>query len=456
VSRDPSSYRDPSGHIFVENGVVRRQINPTYFPQYDKLVSSGLYASLVHSSSLVQHKLIDDASDRKVIEPAQLAFVSYPYEWSFSQLKDAALLTLSVHLVALNHGMVLKDATAFNVQFVDAKPLFIDTLSFDFYQDGAPWVAYGQFCRHFLAPLLLMKYIAPDLIRLQSLFLDGVPLEVASAMLPRRTHLNPQVKANIHMHAKLLRKHKERFSSSRQPRLALTTQKNIVNSLKGFIQRMRPKAQSEWGDYYSLANYDAEAFQFKESTVIKWIEKTGVTKLWDIGGNDGHFSRLVQHRCERILCTDIDPVAVDKNYRLCRERSDTKIIPLVIDYTNPTPGLGFANSERRDFQTRVRQFAPDCILSLALIHHLCISSNCSFEMLAGSFASMARQLIIEFVHPADSWAEKLLRSKRDARHLFDSYNKHNFESVFSRYYEVIGEAAVPGSERTLYLMKART
>jgi hypothetical protein len=452
--RDPSSYRDPSGHIFVENGVVRRQINPSYFPQYDKLMTSGLYASLSHSSLLVKHKLINDASDRKVIEPAQLSFVSYPYEWSFSQLRDAALLTLSVHLAALNYGMVLKDATAFNVQFVDAKPLFIDTLSFDFYRDGAPWAAYGQFCRHFLAPLLLMNYVSSDLNRLQALFLDGVPLEVASAMLPLRTHVNPQVKANIHMHARSLRKYKE-FASSKQPRLALTTQKNIVKSLKGFIQEMRPEAQSEWGDYYSLANYDDDAFQFKEQTVSRWVRETGVKKLWDIGGNDGHFSRLVQDLCKEILCTDIDPVAVDKNYRLCRERSETKIIPLVVDYTNPTPGLGFANSERTDLQTRVRQFAPDCILSLALIHHLCISNNCSFEMLAESFNSMARHLIIEFVHPSDSWAEKLLRSKRDARHLFNSYNKQHFESVFSLYYEIIEKAAVPGSERTLYLMKSR-
>jgi hypothetical protein len=381
--------------------------------------------------------------------------VSYPYEWSFSQLQDAALLTLSVHLAALNHGMVLKDATAFNVQFVDAKPVFIDTLSFDFYQEGAPWVAYGQFCRHFLAPLLIMKYVAVDLIRLQSLFLDGVPLEVASAMLPLRTHLNPQVKANIHMHAKSLRKHEQEFADSRQPKLGLASQKNIVSSLKNFIREMRPQAQSEWGDYYSLANYDNDAFRFKERTVARWVKENGVTKLWDIGGNDGHFSRLVQEFCEWILCTDIDPVAVDKNYRLCRERNETKIVPLVVDYMNPTPGLGFANGERGDLQSRVRQLAPDCILSLALIHHLCISNNCSFEMLADSFVSTAGQLIVEFVHPTDSWADKLLRAKRDARHLFDFYNKQNFESVFSRYYEIIEEAAVPGSERTLYLMKSR-
>jgi hypothetical protein len=404
---------------------------------------------------LIKHDLIEDAPDRKVIQPDQLTFVSYPYEWSFSQLKDAALLTLSVHLAALTYGMILKDATAFNVQFADAKPVFIDTLSFDFYHDGAPWAAYGQFCRHFLAPLLLMKYVALDLGRLQAVFLDGVPLEVASAMLPLRTHWSPQIKANIHMHANSLRKHKEEFTSNEQPKLALTTQKNIANSMKGFIQDMRPDAQSEWGNYYSLANYDDKAFQFKETTVARWVEETRVKRLWDIGGNDGHFSRLVQHLCESILCTDVDPVAVDKNYQLCRKRNETKIIPLVVDYTNPTPGLGFSNNERRDLQTRVKQFDPDCILSLALIHHLCLSTNCSFEMLADSFTSISKNLIIEFVHPTDSWAEKLLGSKRDARHLFDFYNKQNFENIFSRYYHVMEEAAVPGSERTLYLMRSR-
>jgi hypothetical protein len=452
---DPSSFRDPSGHVFVEDRVVRRQVNPVYFPQYERLMTSGLYSRLSQASLLVRHELLEDTPQRKVIQPEQLPFVSYPYEWSFSQLRDAALLTLSVHLDALDHGMVLKDATAFNVQFVDARPVLIDTLSFDFYRDAAPWSAYGQFCRFFLAPLLLMKYVSPELSRLQALFLDGVPLDVASALLPLRTHLNPQVKANIHMHARSLRKHKERFAGKAAPRLALATQRNIIRSLSDFVEGLQLGARSEWGDYYRLANYDDAAFRFKERTIIRWLEDIGAKRLWDIGGNDGHFSRLVQHQCELILCTDIDPVAVDRNYRLCRDRNETRIIPLVVDYTNPTPGLGFANCERRDLQSRIRQFGPDCILALALIHHLCISDNLSFEMLADSFSGSARDLIIEFVHPADSWAERLLWSKREARHLFDHYCKEEFEGVFSRCYRIVEEAKVPGSERTLYLMRSR-
>jgi hypothetical protein len=440
--------------VFVENGVVRRQINPTYFSQYDKLMGSGLYAALIKSETLVPHELIDETPTRKVIQPEQLPFISYPYEWSFSQLKDAALLTLKLHLTALNHGMILKDATAFNVQFLRGKPVFIDTLSFDFYQDGAPWVAYGQFCRHFLAPLLLMKYVASDLIRLQTIFLDGIPLETASAMLPWTTHLSPQIKLNIHMHAKSLGRHKEKFATQERPKLALTSQKNIVNSLIGFIDGMRQDTRTEWGDYYSITNYDDAAFRFKETAVRNWVKQIGVKRLWDIGGNDGHFSRVVQDDCDLVLCTDIDPVAVDKNYLDCRKQNDQKLIPLVIDYKNPTPGLGFGNEERQSLEARAGRFRPDCVLALALIHHLSISDNCTFEMLAGSFSSYANYLIIEFVHPTDSWAAKLLDSKRDAKHLFNFYNKENFEREFSGRFQIIEQVSVPASERTLYLMRS--
>ncbi len=453
-NRDPSSFRDPSGFVFVESGVVRRQVNQSYYPKFDKLMSSGLYARLTASGRLVKHELLAEGPEHKIIQPDQLPFVSYPYEWSFSQLKDAALLTLAVHLESLDHGMVLKDATAFNVQFANGSAVFIDTLSFDFYRDGAPWVAYGQFCRHFLAPLLLMKHVALDLVRLQALFLDGVPLEVASAMLPRRTHWSPTIQANIHLHARSLARHKGQFSSDRQGNLSLAAQRNIVVSLTRYLEALTLEASSEWGDYYSIANYDEAAFKFKEATVSRWIRESGLRKLWDIGGNDGHFSRLVQEHCDRILCTDIDPLAVEKNYLHCKAHREGKILPLVVDYTNPTPGLGYGNRERKALRERIGAFQPDGILALALVHHLSLSNNCSFEMLAESLAGTSPHLIIEFVEPSDSWAAKLLQSKRDARHLFDFYNRRNFERVFSNHYQIVETAEVPGSERTLYLMRS--
>ena len=186
-NRDPSSFRDPSGYVYVENGEVFRKIKPSYFDQFNQLIDSGLYGVLADAQMLIQHELIVDADEQKIIRPEQLELITYPYEWSFSQLKDAALLTLKIHLAALDYGMVLKDATAFNIQFRKGEPILIDTLSFDFYGEKDPWTAYGQFCRFFLAPLLMMKFITPDASRLQLLYIDGIPLEVASAMLPLKT-----------------------------------------------------------------------------------------------------------------------------------------------------------------------------------------------------------------------------------------------------------------------------
>ena len=453
--RNPASFRDPSGHVFLEDGIVFRQINRCYFRQFSQLVNSGLYSILADTNMLVSHEVVVDAHDRKVIRPAQLDLVTFPYEWSFSQLKDAAILTLKIHLVALEHGMVLKDATAFNVQFQQGKPIFIDTLSFDSYKNDDPWMAYGQFCRHFLGPLLLMKYRAPDFNRFQVLYTDGVPLELASTLLPIRTHLSPFIKANIHLHADSLRKHKSNDQAGSKPQLSLRAHRNIVNSIIDYIARLSLEAQTEWTNYYEISNYKDEAFHFKEEVVRTWVKKYDLKRIWDIGGNNGHFSRLIQDSCELIVCTDTDPGAVDENYRTAKNNNERNIVPLMVDYTNPTPGIGFDNAERPDFLSRIRALKIDCILALALIHHLSISSNCSFAMLAGSFSQSARNLLVEFVDPDDSWADSLLRSKRDARPLFSFYNRSNFEDVFSQYFRIAESARIPSTRRTLYLMSRK-
>ena len=283
-------------------------------------------------------------------------------------------------------------------------------------------------------------------------FLDGVPLDITSKMLPAKTHFSPFVKANIHLHAKAFNRHKDSFETDITPHIALRTQNNIVQSMINYISGLTLNSKTEWGDYYTITNYDKESFQFKESTVKEWIRKYNLKTIWDIGGNNGHFSRLIQDDCETIVCTDIDPVAVDTNYRLTKKNCEQKIIPLIIDYANPSPGIGFANEERTSFQRRITALQVDCIIALALIHHLSISANCTFERLAESFSRISKKLLIEFVHPEDSWAEKLLQSKRDARSLFNYYNKQNFEDIFLQFYKFLEVREVPNSKRTMYLM----
>lgn len=454
-SRHPSSFRDPSGHIFIDSGTVYRQINTSYFDNYDRLIESGLYQSAIDRGLLIPHQTVREETHLKIIKPLQLEFISYPCEWSFGQLQDAACVTLELHGLALDYGMVLKDATGPNVQFHQGKPLLVDTLSFDTYQDGDPWWAYGQFCRHFLAPLLLMKYVSPDINRHLGSHLDGVPLDIASNMLPWRTHLVPSIKANLHVHAKMLSRHKESLGDEGTVSVSKNTQLSIVENMLHFVGSLRSGVRTEWSEYYDFSNYGQEAFENKERIIKKWIDEYNLRRIWDVGGNNGHFSRLIAESCETIICTDIDANAIDQNYRQMRKNDESKLVPLVLDFVNPTPGFGFMNRERISFADRIKNHRLDAVLALALIHHLSITANCTFEMLAELFAALSPWLIIEFVDPNDTWADKMLRSKRHARRLFAFYNRDNFERVFSTRFETIEVLAIPDTQRHMYVMRRK-
>ena len=188
--KNPGSFRDPSGHLFQDNGVLFRQVNASYQKNYELLINSGLYSSLLKQKKLIEHKEIDsDNHDYyKLLKPSFIENISYPYEWSFTQLKDAALLTLDIQKQSLIKGLSLKDASAFNVTFNKGRPIFIDTLSFESYSEGAPWVAYKQFCQHFLAPLSLMSLTDIRLGALLKNYIDGIPLDLTSTLLPKSSY----------------------------------------------------------------------------------------------------------------------------------------------------------------------------------------------------------------------------------------------------------------------------
>ena len=207
IERDPGSCRDPGGFIYRRDGVLYRQIGAASIDDWQAFVASGLADKLIAKGRLIGHaeaplSAAATADARAVIAPEPIEFISYPYEWTFGELKDAGLLTLDVELEALAAGWTLKDASAYNVQFRDGRPVMIDSLSFEPHEDGTPWVAYRQFCEHFLAPLALM---ARRDVRLASLLRadpDGVPLDLAKGLLPWRTRLNFGLLSHLHLHAK--------------------------------------------------------------------------------------------------------------------------------------------------------------------------------------------------------------------------------------------------------------
>src|SRR5215216_7686976 len=284
-----ASFRDPSGFLFARDGVLYRQVNRKYEQEYTRLMESGLYDKLVKAGLLIPHVEVDptlaetDAS-YKIIQPERVPFISYPYEWSFGQLKDAALATLSIQRRALKVGMSLKDASAYNIQFVRGKPTLIDTLSFEIYKEGQPWVAYRQFCQHFLAPLALMALKDVRLNQLLRVYIDGVPLDLASELLPSKTRFNFGLLTNIHLHAGAQKKYSGAEVKSRAGTMSKQAMTGLIDGLDSAVRKLDWKpGGTEWGNYYDITNYSDAAFEHKKQLVGEWAAKRKPALVWDLG-----------------------------------------------------------------------------------------------------------------------------------------------------------------------------
>lgn len=452
---EPSSFKDPAGFLFYKNSQLYRQINKEGKDDFDIFIKSGLYQKLTRSELLIPHLEIAQKSGKtknfyKLIKPQPIPFISYPFEWSFSQLKDAALLTLEIQEIALSYNMTLKDASSYNVQFIGYKPIFIDTLSFQKYKDGEPWIAYRQFCQHFLAPLSLMAKKDPRLNFLLRDFIDGIPLDLTSKILPTSTLFNFSLFTHIHLHAL----NQKRMSTKKINKIKYKMTKfqmfSLIKNLKSSVSNLKLKNfQTEWKDYYQIANYSKKAFIHKQALFKKFLGKVKPKNVVDLGANEGLFSRIASKMGVYTIACDLDQVAIEKAYLQAKQEKNKRLLPLVIDLTNPTPNLGWANIERKSFTQRAR---ADCVCALALIHHLSISNNLPFSLIADYFSSLGDYLIIEFVPKQDSNVQILLQNRED---IFKEYSKKGFEKAFKKYFEILENGKIEDSERELYLMKRK-
>ena len=452
-----SSFRDPSGFVYREGGTLLRAVHVSYASHYDLLETSGLYRSLIEKGWLVPHEEVSHELRPdlyRLLRPQLVPYVSYPYEWCFSELKAAALLTLDIQIQSLAHGMVLKDASAYNVQFVGTRPVFIDTLSFERYVDGVPWVAYRQFCQHFLGPLALMAYRDLRLRELLARFVDGLPLDLVVGLLPRRSKLRYGLLAHLHLHARSQHWNRESRPQAvgRVPHLPKGRLLALMHSLRGAVEGCRlPNHRSEWSHYYDDTNYSPEAMAAKERLVRRLVDETAARTdvVHDIGANTGRFSRILAAPERTVVSHDMDDLAVERNFAESR-RAGSNVLPLVLNLTNPTPAIGWALEERNSALERI---TGGTVVALALIHHLAIANNVPLSRVAALFGRIARSLIIEFVPKEDSQVQRLLASRPD---IFPDYTPECFEDVFSRQFEIVERQAVPGTVRTLYAMRRRT
>jgi hypothetical protein len=456
----PSSFRDPSGFIFARQSadsfgekkkILYRQVNKVFKEHFDFFISSGFYDKLVNQQLLIPHEMINEnLTDSNewyaTLKPERIEFISYPWEWSFDMLKDAALLTLRLAKEAVASGMVLKDASPYNIQWHKGKLIFIDTLSFEKYDPDEPWIAYRQFCESFLAPLLLMHYSKNSLQQLYLAYPEGIPLAITKSLLPWRSKLSFHTCLHIHLHESVAKRKNNKTASkakfSRQKFL------NLISSLEILITKLKlPLRSTTWTSYYGEASQRNDYIGQKKKIIVQWLDKLhGIKTAADLGANDGEFSKLLAAKNIQTIAGDIDPYCINRLYDHIKTSSEKNIQPLVIDLSNPSPAMGVNNDERTSFISRLH---VDLALSLALIHHLSIGKNIPFEMIADFFQKISSSLIIEFVPKQDQKVQLMLENKKD---IYINYTEDNFERAFGKYFSVMNKELIPGSGRTLYLM----
>lgn len=435
--------------------MLYRQVNRVHLDDYTHLMDSGLYRRLADEGLIQPHEpadlsvaLTDEAA--VVLRPQLVPFISYPYEWCFGQLRDAAITTLEIQRLALDYGMSLRDASAFNIQFVGNRPVLIDLTSLGLYRTNQPWVAYRQFCQHFLAPLALMAYRDPSLSSLLACNLDGIPLQLAANLLPWRAKLRPAMFMHLHLHSKSRPRAESGGSRSSQP-FTERSMRGLIEGLAAAVGKTRYSLpETGWVAYEAGKDvYNQAASKEKMRLVEELIGRHRPGVVWDLGANTGEYSRIAAGEADLVVSLDYDPATIENSYRNLSTSRSANIVPLVCDLTNPTPALGWSNRERMSL---VERGPADMGMALALVHHLAIGANVPFSLQAEFFGALCRTMVVEFVPKSDPMVHKLLAFRED---IFTDYDKPAFEVSFTKRFVIEEEYQLPESERILYYMTRR-
>ena len=446
MQRNPASFRDPAGVVFKEDNTVYRAVAESYLSHFEHATKSGLYSELIKAGLLIDHSevaIVPFPGFSRVIQPEVVPVISYPWEWCFSQLKAAALATLSIQKRSLQQGMILKDANAFNIQFFKGKPVLIDTLSFEILKPGEPWAAYRQFCEHFLGPLALIHYTSQPLSKLLLAWPEGIPLQVVAALLPTKSKLNAGIAMHLLLHSKATEKAKP--AGKKQGKISEKALWQMADHLESTIRKLTWKSSRNGWAKYMENDVDDDYLAAKSKTVSEWLKQLQPGLMWDLGANTGHFSIENAAKAGHIVALEADYEAVEKMI----DAVPKNVLPLVFDVANPSPSLGWNGEERSSLLKRAR---PDTILALALTHHLRISRQVPFFQQAECWAGWTtNNLIVEFVPPAD---EKVKRISQHLQEPFPDYSQSGFEAAFHYFFKEKERVALPGG-RLIYLFEKR-
>jgi hypothetical protein len=391
-----------------------------------------------------------------VLRHERVPFVSYPYEWTFGMLRDAALLQLDLLLASLDEGLILKDATPYNVQFDGARPVFIDVGSFERLREGEPWAGYRQFCMQALFPLMIQAHRDVALQPLLRGRLEGIPPTEAARMLNGRHRLHRGVLTHVVLHARLERRYERSAGDEvrgelRKARFGTELIRANAKRLRKLVSRLEWKpGASAWAAYRTTSTYTDDDARLKSEFVRGTVARVGPALTWDLGANDGAHSRIAAESGSYVLALDSDHATVEALYRSLRESGDPRILPMVADLADPSPGLGWRNAERRPLADRGR---PDLILCLALVHHLSIAANVPLAEVVAWLADLGAPAVVEFPSREDPMVRRLLAAKREGSH--PDYERERFERLLGERFEVRRREELGSGTRHLYEVDPR-
>jgi hypothetical protein len=455
--RDPGSFRDPDGFVFRRGDEIFRAVLPSAVPRYRQFVASGLADDLQSAGLLVPTVEVSDSrldaeaglpAGSLVLRHEAIAFANYPYEWTFDMLRDAALVQLEILERCLERNWILKDASAYNVQFQGVRPVFLDVLSFAPLADGEPWAGYNQFCRMMLYPLMLEAYKHIPFQPWLRSDLEGVDPVVFGRMFRGMERCRPGVLTHVTAQAYLQHKFSAADYSVRERVKSAGMCRDIivcnVRGLKKLVLRLRPPRQpTAWSDY-SRAHYQPNALAQKEDFVRESLVGRELGLVWDLGCNDGRFSRIAAEHATTVVAMDADAGSISQLYRELRRENSANILPLLMNIANPSPAQGWASRERQALAERGK---PELTLALALIHHLVIAANVPLQALLEWFAGVTHELVIEFMSKDDAMVQRLLLNKDDT---YTDYHREAFECYLRQDFIITRCAELPGGTRFLY------
>jgi SAM-dependent methyltransferase len=460
AEREAGSFRDPESRVFYRDGQVYRALSAAGLADFQSLEASGLLTD----PRLVPTQLVDDAAPvdvlvagggAGVLRHESIPFLSYPYEWTFSMLKDAALLQLDLLLDALEHDLVLKDASPYNVQFKGARPVFIDIGAFERLRPGELWTGYRQFCMLYLFPLLLQALKGVGFQPWLRGSVDGISAAEIRGLMSFRDRFRRGLPINVFLQARLaqrdvggadaIKREAKRTGAERE--LIRANVRKMRKLVKRLVWRATP---SEWVGYAGHNTYDESDARRKDAFVREAVASRPWRLAWDLGCNNGRHSRIAAEGAQHVVALDADAATVEVLYRELREEGNETILPLTMNLADPSPALGWRGRERKSLPERGR---PDLVLALALVHHMAIGSNVPVREVVDWLASLGAALVVEFPTREDPMVRKLLARKREGLHL--DYERGLFERYLNDAFDVRRTEQLAGGTRILYFAAPR-